>query len=84
MQGGSHEAEWFIIDDNGLVNSTTGENLSYDELAFDHGKIINTALERVRGKLFYSDIGFEFEEETPAFGRFRFAPNVWRPPWRNY
>ena len=42
--------------------------LTLDELAFDHGKIIEKALERLCGKLFYSDIGFEFVEDKFTVG----------------
>ena len=68
-QYGSHAGEWFeIVDDNMLVGIDTLREVSFDELAFDHGKIISKALERVRGKLFYSDIGFEFEEDEFTVG----------------
>jgi 8-oxo-dGTP diphosphatase len=68
-QYGSHVGEWFeIVNDNTLVGIDTLRTLSFDELAFDHGKIIAKALERVRGKLFYSDIGFEFEEDEFTVG----------------
>lgn len=66
---GTHAGEWFeILDDNTLIGIDTLRTLTFDDLAFDHGKIITKALERVRGKLFYSDIGFEFEEEEFTVG----------------
>ena len=68
-QYGTHSGEWFeILDDNTLIGIDTLRTLTFDDLAFDHGKIITKALERVRGKLFYSDIGFEFEEEEFTVG----------------
>lgn len=68
-QYGTHAGEWFeILDDNTLIGIDTLRTLTFDDLAFDHGKIITKALERVRGKLFYSDIGFEFEEEEFTVG----------------
>lgn len=68
-QYGTHFGEWFeILDDNTLIGIDTLRTLTFDDLAFDHGKIITKALERVRGKLFYSDIGFEFEEEEFTVG----------------
>ncbi|MCB9758458.1 MAG: NUDIX hydrolase [Alphaproteobacteria bacterium] len=35
-----------------------------DSLAFDHGRILRCALERIRGKVDYSDIAFELVPET--------------------
>lgn len=68
-QYGTHFGEWFdIVNDNKLVGIDTGRELSFDDLAFDHGKIIKTALERIRGKLFYTNIGFEFEEPEFTIG----------------
>lgn len=68
-QYGTHFGEWFnIIDDNKLIGIDTGRELSFKDLAFDHGKIIKTALDRIRGKIFYTDIGFEFENEEFTIG----------------
>lgn len=68
-QYGTHVGEWFEIqDDNTFVGIDTLRTLTLDDLAFDHGKIILKALERIRGKLFYSDIGFEFEEDEFTVG----------------
>lgn len=66
---GSHAGEWFEIrEDNTLIGIDSYRTLTLDELAFDHGKIIEKALERIRGKLFYSDIGFEFMEDKFTVG----------------
>ena len=68
-QDGTHISEWFnIVNDNKLVGVDTGIELTFDDLAFDHGNIIKVALERVRGKLFYTNIGFEFEENEFTVG----------------
>jgi len=45
-----------------------GENtLAAGELAFDHEKIIATGLNRLQGKIDYTDIGFRFLENPEAF-----------------
>lgn len=44
------EADWFLVDE-------------LPELAFDHHKIVATALERLRGKVRYQPIGFELLPE---------------------
>ncbi len=38
--------------------------LALSELAFDHGEIVQMALERIRGKVDYTDIGFELVPKT--------------------
>jgi 8-oxo-dGTP diphosphatase len=45
--------------------------LSAFELAFDHPAIIDTALERIRGKLSYSDIAFELVPRTFSIAELR-------------
>ena len=45
------EAEWFLIS-------------KVPKLAFDHEKILGTALERIKGKVRYEPIGFELLPET--------------------
>ncbi len=37
------------------------------DLAFDHGRIIATGINRLRGKIDYTDIGFRFLEDREAF-----------------
>ena len=45
-----------------------GENiLAAGELAFDHERIIATGLNRLQGKIDYTDIGFRFLENREAF-----------------
>lgn len=46
--------EWFALKKRSLVRGET--KLSYRDLAFDHGQIIQDALERLAGKLWYSDL----------------------------
>ena len=67
-QYGTHFSEWFNIIGDKLIGIDTGRELSFDDLAFDHGSIIKVALERIRGKLFYTDIGFEFEDKEFTVG----------------
>jgi 8-oxo-dGTP diphosphatase len=42
----ARQAQWFSV-------------MSLPSLAFDHDKILTTALQRIRGKLTYAPIGFE-------------------------
>ena len=44
-----------------------GLTLAAEELAFDHGQIIRTGIQRLRGKIDYTDIGFRFLEDPQAF-----------------
>ena len=44
-----------------------GEALTGDELAFDHGAIVRVGIERLRGKIDYSTIGFHFLEDKQSF-----------------
>ena len=43
------------------------ETLTDEDLAFDHGKIIETGINRLQGKIDYTDIGFRFLENREAF-----------------
>ena len=52
------ESKWFDVFENELISEN--EKISFSELAFDHGEIICKAIERLQGKIFYSDIAFEF------------------------
>lgn len=51
---------WFTIKNNVLISDNGILTISMDSLAFDHKDIIFKAIERMRGKLFYSNIAFEF------------------------
>ena len=49
------------------LNGRNGETLTAGDLAFDHGRIIETGLARLRGKIDYTDIGFRFLNDPSAF-----------------
>ena len=44
-----------------------GEELLSGDLAFDHGRIIETGINRLQGKVDYTDIGFRFLEDPKSF-----------------
>jgi 8-oxo-dGTP diphosphatase len=46
--GDASEAQWFVLD-----------GLKKVELAFDHREVVDTALDRIRGKLDYSNLAFD-------------------------
>jgi 8-oxo-dGTP diphosphatase len=54
--GGSRESHWLDVvrDDRGRVKM---------DLAFDHAEILQTAVDRIRGKLEYAPIGFQLLPE---------------------
>ena len=55
-------------DANGLrLNGEDGTALIGSDLAFDHGRIIETGVLRLRGKIDYTDIGFRFLNDLSAF-----------------
>ena len=45
-------------------NFSSAKSLAEDALAFDHDEILAVALERIRGKIDYSDIAFELVPPT--------------------
>jgi len=47
--------------------SEDGQHLSEDLLAFDHAEIIRTGIQRLRGKISYTGIGFRFLNDPNAF-----------------
>ena len=47
-------AKWFTIDGNKLVSED--EEIYLEDMAFDHNQIIAEALERIKGKIWYSNI----------------------------
>ena len=55
------------LDGGRLALTDGGEALDVESLAFDHGRIIETGLLRLRGKLDYTDIGFRFLNDPEAF-----------------
>lgn len=50
-----------------LLGETDGMIVTEDMLAFDHQKIIKMAIQRLRGKIDYTPIGFEFLENKEEF-----------------
>ena len=44
-----------------------GVQLAGGDLAFDHGRIVRTGIQRLRGKIDYTDIGFRFLDDDQAF-----------------
>jgi len=44
-----------------------GMTLTGGDLAFDHGRIIETGVQRLQGKIDYTDIGFRFLNSADAF-----------------
>ncbi len=50
-------AKWFSITRSSLV-AETGDKLSFDKLAFDHGDVLDMAIKRLQGKVRYAPIGF--------------------------
>ena len=44
-----------------------GAAIRGEDLAFDHGRIVETGILRVRGKIDYTDIGFAFLDDTSCF-----------------
>lgn len=50
-----------------LVGETDGLIVTRNELAFDHEEIIKMAIERLKGKMNYSTIAFNFLENQNAF-----------------
>lgn len=47
---------------NGMINA-----IVYPEIAFDHEKIIKTAIDRMQGKVSYTPIAFEFLKDKQRF-----------------
>ena len=56
------------LDQDGLrLISNQGTILGSADLAFDHARMIQTGLQRLRNKIDYTDIGFSFLENREAF-----------------
>lgn len=58
-----------LPDDAGrlVLTDPDGNMITGDDLSFDHEKIIRTAVQRMRGKLNYTDLAFGFLEDPSAF-----------------
>ncbi len=50
-----------------ILTAEDGTVLLPGELAFDHGEIVRTAVQRMRGKLDYTDLAFGFLEDPQSF-----------------
>ena len=56
------------MDEGGLrLTDDVGAELIPGDLAFDHARIIETGIRRLRGKIDYTDIGFRFLEDAKTF-----------------
>ena len=55
------------LDGEGLLLAGADARLRSTDLAFDHGRIIETGVRRLRGKIDYTDIGFRFLNDLDAF-----------------
>ena len=57
-----------VTDQDGLrLKGEDGTGLIGSDLAFDHGRIIETGLQRLRGKIDYTDVGFRFLNDPQSF-----------------
>lgn len=54
-------------DSSFILTGPEGEIITGNDLAFDHAKIIRTAVQRMRGKLNYTDLAFGFLEDPSSF-----------------
>lgn len=60
--GDSYKSQWFWVNtDRTFVGLTNGEKVK--TLKYDHVNIINDTISRVKGKLLYTDIGFNFVDD---------------------
>ena len=50
-----------------ILTGPDGELITGSDLAFDHASIIRTAVQRMRGKLDYTDLAFGFLEDPDSF-----------------
>ena len=57
--GEDYKSQWFWVNkDRSFVNSDTGELVT--ALMYDHINIVNDTITRLKGKLLYTDVGFNF------------------------
>lgn len=67
----AYEASFFSIEhenkDIYLTNETSNEKLLIEDLAFDHEKILKLALDRMSGKVMYTDIAFYLLRDKEKF-----------------
>ena len=58
--------KWFTVkagEDGRLILLADGVTLTEEDIAFDHEKVIKTALQRLKNKIEYTDIAFELAGE---------------------
>ena len=56
------------LEEDGLrLTGADGKVLRSSDLAFDHGRIVETGVMRLRGKIDYTEIGFHFLQNPDAF-----------------
>ena len=70
LRGGGEGARLFDVSlAGGALGLEGGEGLRLagEDLAFDHGRVIETGVQRLRGKIDYTDIAFEFLNDPRAF-----------------
>lgn len=69
INGSEYKSQWFWVGhkekENSNIRRFTGEdnNESVSSLMYDHDKIVADTIERLKGKLLYTDIGFNFVGE---------------------
>lgn len=62
IAGDEYESQWFWVNKDGTFISTD-DKVPYEvltELMYDHVNIINDTITRLKGKLLYTDVGFNF------------------------
>lgn len=66
---GMEETAWYCVSirDNRLRLWNESGELTQEDLAFDHGRMIRLALERMKNKVFYTDIAFKLLPEKFTF-----------------
>ena len=52
---------------NLLLVGRNGEEVPFTDIAFDHATMIRYAVRRMRGKLDYTELGFDFLEDSSSF-----------------
>ena len=71
IQGDSVSGPPEETDDNDasdiLLTGRNGEEIAITDIAFDHATIIRYAVRRMRGKLDYTELGFDFLKDSSAF-----------------
>ena len=65
--GGMTPFELGMDEHGALLTGADGQQLKADEIAFDHAKIIQTGIVRLRGKIEYTSIGLRFLGDKSRF-----------------